>query len=204
MNYSRGAKKRARRGRRLIPNVERLPDGRISRSNSAKEGRQKATVAETLSVALEARMRVYGASEAECGRPEMGHALGRLYLDKRNGISAEMFQAGIRMAEEYSRYYGLTGVPFPSPRAQDLFRVGGIGGDVDPAKARKARNDAQAIELVLAIGDEAGCPVRTITKRVCIEDSDEGLYRTHMINYLRRGLKLLVVHYGIEAGRKAA
>lgn len=202
------AAKRAGRKRKL--NIERQPNGQPARSVSeAKENAQLTAVA--------ARMRLFGADKAEAMRPEMGHVLGRLYLDKRNGISLEMYQAGLRMGEEYSRYYGLCGVPFPSARAQDLFRLGGDSGDItdcrgplhnrcgqcQACKARKARNDAQAIELVLAIDDIAGCPIRTVTKRVVIEDRDEGLYQRHMLGHLRKGLKALVKHYGIEAGTRA-
>lgn len=186
--------KQRRAGRKRKTGVSRQPNGQPARVAAEQQENAQVTV-------VAARMRLYGADKADCLRPELGHVLGRLYLDRRNGISPEMYQAGLRMGEEYARYYGLTGVPFPSARAQDLFRVGGDGGDVDPDKARKARNDATAIELVLAIGDTAGCPVRTVTKRVVIEDRDDGLYQRHMLAHLRAGLKKLVQHYGIVAGK---
>ena len=77
-------------------------------------------------------MRVYGASEAQCGDTKWGYLLGRLYLTTSYGLRSHQHEAGVRMAQDYARYFGLCGLPQPNARALDLFRVHGMAGDVEP------------------------------------------------------------------------
>lgn len=173
----------------------REPNGRLSRKREAKEARQGETERAVKETVTEARMRVLGLSVADCERPEAGSVLGRLYLDARNRISKAQYEAGCRMAEDFARYYALTGIPFPAASAIDLTRVHGLGRDPNPASVRAASNAVMAIEAALGQADESGRPVTSICKAVCVRD--EPIYHGHMIEFLKRGLRSLVEHYGI-------
>lgn len=190
-------KLRARRAARLAADAEtREPNGRLSRRIQAQEARQGETERAVKETVTEARMRVLGLSMADCERPEAGSVLGRLYLDGRNRISKAQFEAGCRMAEDFARYYALTGIPFPAASAIDLTRVHGIGRDPNPAAVRAASNAVIAIEATLGMADESGRPVTSVCKAVCIRD--EPIYHGHMIEFLKRGLHALVEHYGVQ------
>lgn len=193
---SKANRRRKNKGGRPRLDIEREPNGRPVRSLRRAE-----TEAETRSVALEARMRVYGASESECQRPEYGSVIGRLYLSKQ--IRKHHFEAGNRMAEDFARYYGLTGIPYPSAKAQDISRVKGLGSDPNPVKVRAAANKVMAIEMMLGGVDVQGRPVTSVCKRVCIMDEENGMEFPHMVKLLVRGLDALVRLYGIET-REAA
>lgn len=189
---TQAAKIRARRAARLAATADtREPNGRLSRRIEAVDARDRA-VKETV---MEARMRVLGLSVADCERPEAGSVLGRLYLDARNRISKAQYEAGCRMAEDFARYYALTGIPFPAASAIDLTRVHGLGRDPNPASVRAASNAVMAIEAALGQADESGRPVTSVCKAVCVRD--ESIYLAHMIEFLKRGLRALVEHYGI-------
>lgn len=204
MARSKAAKRRAKKARgrpRLDRTAEhREPNGRRSRAASAIQDWQKQQEAQTAAMAriviapvIEARARVYCMPATECERSEAGYALGRMMIS--GWITEAQHDAGKRMAEDYERYYRLTGVQSPTPRAMDMFRVAGESGDPDPDAARKAANKFMELEGVLGRADLAGRPVTTITKRVCLEDRDEGMAHTYSLSLLRRGLDALVVHY---------
>lgn len=166
----------------------RTENGRVSRADDADKAAK--------TTAIEARIRVLGLSEADCERPEAGSVLGRLYLDTRNKVSKAQYEAGLRMGHDFARYYALTGIPFPSVSAIDLNRVHGIGRDPSPAAVRAAANAVMAIEATLGMADESGRPILSVCKAVCIRD--EPIYHGHMIEFLKRGLRSLVEHYGIS------
>ena len=190
----------------------REPNGRLSRrqdSMQARTAEQERHVKETV---MEARVRVLGLSVAECDRPEAGSVLGRLYLDKQNNISEAMYIAGIRMADDYLRYCRLIGFPLPTPQALDITGRARIRdpeahkpkeGEVKTvvrdlqADVERATKRYMAIERVLGAVDQSGRPVTSVCKMVCIRDED--IYHRHMIEFLKRGLKALANHYGIEA-----
>lgn len=202
---TRAQKRNAKRGRPLLPATDREPNGRASRRSASVVMQSRATA----SVVREARCRVHGMPEDIAERPEAGYVLGRLYLSghlgrraakgKDKGAAEHRLDAGNRMAEAFSRYYGLVGIPAPTPRAQNLFRVRGETGDTDPAAARAASNAVMQIERSLGMADESGRPVTLITKRVCIQDEDAGLAHPHTFSLLVRGLDALVVHFSNEA-----
>lgn len=190
-------KLRARRAARLAADAEtREPNGRLSRRIQAKEARQGETERAVKETVTEARMRVLGLSVADCERPEAGSVLGRLYLDPRNKLTKAQYEAGVRMGEDFARYYALTGIPFPTASAIDLTRVHGIGRDPNPAAVRAASSAIMAIEATLGMADESGRPVTSVCKAVCIRD--EPIYHGHMIEFLKCGLHALVEHYGVQ------
>lgn len=133
--------------------------------------------------------------------PRRGYLLGRIFLD--GTISHRQHEAGLRYAEDMARYYGLTGTPFPSPRAQDLFAVRGSGGEDSASKGERAREARQKMNALrgalLACGDiNTGRKVEHTVKLVCVEDIDERReLNPPMKAWLVRGLNSLAAVYGI-------
>lgn len=151
-------------------------------------------------VAVEARLRHFQCRIADAEDARLGYALGRLNV--RYLVTTAQLQAGNRFTEDFARYYRLVGIPFPTVRAMDIFRVHGLGNDADPHDARAAANAVMRLEMVLGGADVSGRPVTSVTKRVCLQD--EEVFYPHMVDFLRRGLDALARHYGIEAQEKAA
>ena len=210
------AAKRRLKGRRPIEGVPRTPEGRISRVGDRSE---KAKAEEAVSVAVEARQRVYAIYDESGGdvmrawdyltakRPEAGYVLGRIYLDGnlgKEGIAEQRLEVGNRYAIEMARYHGLTGVPFPSARAQNLFSVHGHDGEVSEERAKAARQAAD--RMMLLDGDlnllAQGRSVKTAVYNVCFMDIEEARmwYRhaPHMHALLITGLDALLWRYGLE------
>jgi len=180
-----------RGGRPRKGDVVRYPNGRIDYSATEKAPQIMATVK--------------AARERHYGRPdqgqEMGYALGRLYLsgklDKNADRAALMLEAGNRMGLDYERYYRLTGIPSPNPRAMDMTRVRGIGGDTAATDAKAAANRMMAVEQALGCVDTQGRPVMGLTKRLIIKDEDAANWTPSMVGHLRKGLLALVEMYGL-------
>ncbi len=187
-------------GRPRIEGVTRDENGRISQRKSDVAERAKKDAVETEREARAtvsgARQRVLGASEVDSVKQESGSVLGRLFLAR--AITPAQYEAGKRMGEDFQIYYGLTGIPHPSARAQDVSRIRGLGKDTDPAKARAASNRIMAIERELGLADTQGRPVTSICKRVVIMDDGQGVEYQHMRAYLKRGLEALIDYYQIE------
>lgn len=193
---TKAAKIRAKRGRPRMEANAREPNGRPSRRVEAVRQRLSETEKQIKATAKAARARIYHISDAQTDRSEAGYVLGRLFLAGQ--INKSQLDAGNRMSEEFARYYGLTGIPMPSARAQDLFAVKGEPGPCRPDAARSASNAVMAIEKALGSADVSGRPITSITKRVCVQDDASGLEFGHMVSLLRRGLDALSLHYKIE------
>jgi hypothetical protein len=183
----------------------RTKSGRISEGN-AESVRRAEIMTET---AKEARRRVFGISEKDSGSQEAGSVLGRLYLDgalglvmKQQGTSWLRKEAGDRYAMDMARYYMLTGIPHPSPRAQNVLAVRGYDGDEAESRAqaaRKASNRMMALEMCLGAADTQGRPVTSSIKTVCIMDEETARgWHPSQIQHLRRGLDALVKFYGLD------
>ncbi|MGQ5718484.1 hypothetical protein [Pseudochrobactrum asaccharolyticum] len=194
--YSKAEKLRVKRGRPSLPAVAREANGRKSRRKTTVALRLVETEKEVKSVAVANRMKM-GLSAKVASTQEAGSVLGRLHLLNPDEITRAQFEAGMRMAEDYARYYALTGIPFPSVKAMDIARVRGLGNMDRPDAARIATNRVMKIETVLGLVDLAGKPVTSVTKKVCVLDEGEGMQMPHMIGYLKRGLLALVEHYEI-------
>jgi hypothetical protein len=177
-------------GRPRIEGAEREPNGRITRPTRVE------TEKEARAVVIEARQRIFGASESDCAKEEFGSVLGRLFLAK--AIKKHQYEAGKMMSADFDRYYMLTGIPHPSAKAQDISRVRGLGRDSDPLKARSAANRVMMIEQQLGSVDVQGRPVTSVCKRVCVMDDAQGMELAHMIKYLVAGLEQLSTYYGVE------
>lgn len=131
--------------------------------------------------------------------PRRGYVLGNLYLDGK--ITEGQHDAGIRYGEDMARYYGLTGVRFPSARAQNLFAVRGDGGDVSENHAQMAKEARQRMTslraALLATGDiNTARRVLHTVQAICVEDIEQARgWPEHMIALLRNGLNKLGKFY---------
>ena len=143
------------------------------------------------------RVRHFNLPNIEAARdPRHGYVLGRMYLD--GTINEAQHAAGLRYGEDMARYFGLTGVPFPSARAQNLFAVRSTGGEDSDSKgeeARKARQRMTTLRAVLlACGDiNTGRHVEHTVKLICVEDYD---LPAHTKAWLKHGLNGLCRFYG--------
>lgn len=209
---TRAQKLKAKRGRPRLPAIEREPNGRSSRRKESQDVQATAELAET--PAIQRRIREDNivpfkkdgkvvSAEKQAQDPRRGYALGLLILD--GTITQAQHDAGVKFSEDMAKYYGLTGVAFPSARAQSLFAVRATGLEESEGKieaARKARDKAKAMEkTLLAVGDiDTGRKVSHTVKTVCVLDVQESrMWPEHMIGYLKRGLNALArQHYGME------
>jgi hypothetical protein len=219
--YSAGAKKRAKRGRSLLPANDREPNGRKSRRANAVELRAEQTEAEVKSVARERRIREDNivpfrgkdgkvvSAESQADDPRRGYVLGLLWLDGR--ITQEEHDIGLKYAEDMGRFYGLTGVQFPSARAQNLFAIRGGGGDDSENRveaAKRARAKAYELQRVISGTSEAkgalrfdigtGRKVEHAVKHLALLDVPEARkWPPFMIALFRKGVSALRRHYGM-------
>lgn len=132
--------------------------------------------------AIDRRVRHYGihggkevTAQQMAGDPLWGYLLGRLLKD--GVINKQQHEAGNRYSDDMASYFGLTGIPFPSAKAQNMFAVRGSSGDDDEArgnKAAKARAKMVKLrDLLLACGDiNTGRRVLHTVNAVCVEDID--------------------------------
>jgi hypothetical protein len=185
---SRAEKLRSKRasrsaGRPRKENVERFPSGKIKPFETEKE---------TQSVAIEARRRVHGLqdrSDAEVKSDYAGYVLGRIFLDGK--ISKDLLEAGNEYALAIARYHRLTGIAFPSARAQSLFSIKGHDGEVTANMAQRARESSLKMMklhgVLLQCAD--GPQVRSTVHSVAVMDLDHLRdMPAQQILFLRRGL----------------
>jgi hypothetical protein len=167
-------KLRSRRGRPRL-DAPRTPSGQISRS-------KEAYIEMNMQPAIDRRIRHYGIRSTKdtpaqilAGDPAWGYLLGRLLKD--GAINKAQHDAGNRYAEDMASYFGLTGVPFPSAKAQNMFAVrGGTGDDNEDRGKMASKARAKMVklrEMLLACGDiNTGRKVLHTVNAVCVEDMD--------------------------------
>jgi hypothetical protein len=166
---------------------ERYPSGDIKRGETQRE---------VMAVAIEARRRIDGWSEKTTDdtvkSQYAGYTLGRVFLDGR--ITEEQRKAGDEYAEIISRYHRLTGIPFPSARAQSLFSVKGHDGEQSESVTTKARNASNAMMEVIGVllRCDDGPQVRALVHNLTVMDYEHlrGMGEQQML-WLRRGLTAL-------------
>lgn len=189
----------------------REPNGRVSRRLASRQRREHEVISENPNIIRrirEGNLRPYRrqdgrvVTEIEQARDgRHGYVLGRLLL---NGtINEVQHDAGIKFAEDTSRYYGLYGLPFPSARAQNLFAVS--GHDNRPPRGEEAqhlkRRREKQRDMLLNTGNiDMGRRIWHTVNLVCVEDMpNQAKLPNHMIEWLRRGLNQLAIYYGMEA-----
>lgn len=185
-------KRATRAGRPRKENVDRYPSGQIRHSETEKEVK---------SVAMEARARVHGLQTASVFA---GYTLGRMYLDGR--ITECEREAGDAYASQMVRYYGLTGIQFPSARAQSLFSIKGFDGETTSERARQAREAADRMMKLegILLQLEDGPRVKTTVYNTCVLDYEvmRTMSETQLL-WLKRGLQEIHWQLGLAKSAKA-
>lgn len=184
----RKLRQRQRAGRPKLPG-DRYPSGDRKRSE---------TMAETMEVATEARLRQHGVQYVIFkGRDLAGFTLGRMHLDRK--VTEPELEAGIWYSEHMERYYRAVGIPSPNPRAQDLLAVRGHDGDPSQTmqdRATRATNMMMKLEGVLL---RAGAGVKQTVRNVCVEDMETlRLMPSAQLKLLKAGLRALAIAKGVE------
>jgi len=210
--YSKAQKRAQKRGRRPLPAIDREPNGRASRRHNSIRDASLETQKDIMDAAVSTRIRHFNLSDfrAKDGRmvtaeeqakdPRNGYVLGRMLMD--HALTEAQHDIGIRYAKDMARYYGLTGVAFPSARAQDLFAARGSSGEDSDSKgdaARKARERVKKLEaILLGVQDiSTGRRVEHTVKSVCLLDIAESRgWPPHMTSWLKLGLNALGKYYG--------
>lgn len=178
---------------------ERYPSGDIKRSETQKEA---------MSVAIEARRRIDGWSakvtDETVKSPFAGYTLGRMFLDGR--ITEDQRKAGDEYAEIISRYHKLTGIPFPSARAQSLFSVKGHDGEQSESVTDKARRASNAMMEVVGVllRCEDGPQVKQLVFNIAVMDYEHlrGI-GDQQILWLKRGLNALAARRQLPTHTKS-
>jgi len=210
---SKAQKINSKRGRPRLPAVAHEHTGRKSRRKASNTMRQAMTEQEARSVVVQKRIRDgeivafrdksgrIVSAEEQAVDPRRGYALGLMFLD--GTITQQQHDAGVRYADDMARYYGLTGLGFPSPRAQNLFAVRGVSGEesgtrVEAAKKAKAKA-GKLRELLQKVGNiDQGRRVEHAVKEVALLDNIQARkWPAHMHDYIRRGLNALALDYGL-------
>lgn len=206
---TKAAKLKAKRGRPKLPATDRQPNGQPSRRQASIQKRNEDYSMDAMAPAINRRVRQYGlvdkrrdgkmeTASKQAADPMRGYALGLLFLDGK--LTKRQHDAGVKFSDDMARYYGLTGVPFPSPRAQNLFAIRSDGDDpqsrIDAAKTAKAKM-ATLRTVLLSAGDiDTGRRVYSATTAVAVEDITEArTWPEHMLLYLRKGLNRVGDHY---------
>lgn len=120
----------------------REPNGRLSRRKVEVEQRERESERDAMKTAVEARMRVFGISEADARRQEGGTVIGRMYQDK--AISIDQMRAAERYREVRNAYHRAIGAPPDTGR-----QPGGEGGGDYAAFCTGARRDWSALMAAL-------------------------------------------------------
>lgn len=143
-------------------------------------------------------------AEQQAIDPRRGYALGLLLLDR--SITQDQHDAGVKYAQDVARHLGLSGIAFPSARAQDLFSVRSAQGEESETRAevaKRARADVNHMlnKVLLKVGNiDMGRRVAHAVYTVCVMDVIEArMWPEHMTFALRRGLNALILHYGIAS-----
>nr|WMC99326.1 hypothetical protein RAR13_11775 [Aminobacter aminovorans] len=205
--YSKAAKRAQKRGRPILPAElsTREPNGRPSR----RKARASELEQQIKHVAVSRRIRQFGlvdnkveTAEKQAEDPRHGYLLGRMFMD--GTINAGQHEAGMKYAEDMARYFGLTGVAFPSARAQDLFAVRSTGGEDSQSKADAARTARDKMvklrSVLLGTGDiDTGRRIDHTVRMVCVEDIDHlRTLNAPMKAWLVRGLNALAKFYEVR------
>lgn len=186
-------------GRPRKQGVERYPSGDVKRGETQRE---------VMSVAIEARRRIDGwgdkVTDNTVKSQFAGYTLGRIFLDGR--ITEEQRKAGDEYAEIISRYHRLTGIPFPSARAQSLFSVKGHDGEQSESVTTRARNATNAMMEAIGIllRCEDGPQVKQLVFNLVVMDYEHlrGMGDQQLL-WLKRGLNALAARRQLPTHAKS-
>lgn len=181
------------RGRK---NGVREPNGRLSRKKEHVEVREWETAREARSVALEARQRVFGISEAEASDPFAGTLLGRMHQQGR--ISTAQIDAAGKYTEVRSAYHrAIDATPW-----HDEKRIGGEGTKTHEEWAAEVKERHEAMDAVISevCREERSTLPRTALENIVVRD----VQMPFLDGYLRSVLNRLHQHFFVDKRRAAA
>jgi len=174
-------------GRKRKPG-KREPNGKLSRKPTDVARRNKAAwgavAQDNVSVALEARQRLFGLSEDDARGQHGGTFIGRLCIAKE--ITQGQYEALCRWEVSARANSSVIGGPM-SDTAFDPNRVSGRAGDPSDAYQDRIRTQHREAEAVLQAGQFA-------VLYECVQRDREN-YR--LVGYLRDAANALARHYGI-------
>lgn len=151
----KGAKRRARRARQ---GGIREPNGRISRKKDDVNAREKQEQDKTMAPAVDARMRIFGMTEAVAKMRESGSVIGRMVAPDSQQTSETLtmaqFEALETLRDAHNAYQRAIGVKEPDsgnpPPAPVFERSGDYDRFVAAAKARWATVTLEIQSAVVA------------------------------------------------------
>lgn len=184
----RTPKRRSSAGRPPKEDMERYPSGKIKPSETQRE---------TMSVVIAARKRMNGwndnVPDSRAKDERAGYVLGLLFLDGK--ISEEQLDIGNEYAVAISRYHSLTGVAFPSARAQSLFSIKGHDGEISQDRADRARNATNLMMRLTGVLQQCtdGPQVRQTVHNVAVINLENlRMMHSRQLSWLRIGLDGLI------------
>lgn len=220
MSRTKAERKQERRGRATLPATERERNGRPSRRMASISEREHALDAVNREVAVSRRIRhmdlrprmarsstgeiVELSPEQQALDPRLGYVLGQLTV--RGKFTEMQHEAGVRIAEDAARFYGLVVGKFPSVRAQNLFAVRGNDGEESEDRIEAAKRARQTfMRLQEAIGKgydiNTGRRIAHCLKELCILDNGVAhCWPEPMFVFARKGLNRAADFYGIKRG----
>lgn len=172
----------------------REPSGRLSRRKAEVERRTQETEREAMATAVEARMRVFGLSEADARRQEGGTVIGRMY--QAGKLTIDQLRAAERYREVRNAYHRAIGAPSDTGGRPDASEH---GGEYEQFCA-KARSDWSSMMAALQVACQevrSPAPISALDQFV-VRD----LHVIHLVGDLRVALNCLHRHFAL--GRRIA
>jgi hypothetical protein len=166
----------------------REPNGRLSRRAKAVSERRANAERDVMRPAVEARMRVFGISEADARRQEGGTVLGRMYQAK--AITLDQCRAGERYAEVRNAYHRAIGA---QPDGGHPPAEGNGDGDYATfcANARKTHEAMMSALQSLCQEQRSPAPISALDVFI-VRD----IHHSLMVGDLRLALNCLHRHFG--------
>lgn len=215
---TRGAKRKRKRGRPLLPANDREPNGQYSRRVASVEAREtemtEAERRDNISVAVSRRIRHLGlvdlkiegklvTAEEQATDTRRGYVLGRLCISGK--LTTSQLEVGNRYATDVWRYYVTCMGMKPTARAQDLFAVRATGDDMSDSQRKadeRSWSTMKEIQSTLFGAFDNGSArkiIRTLNS-ACVDDVDQAaIWPEPMLHLLRQGLNVLGRrHYEVE------
>jgi hypothetical protein len=180
--------RRQRAGRKRKQGVTRYRDGQIATAERERE---------VVSVAVEARKRHHGATDANARHAEWGDSLGILL--KTGQIDERQRAAGDHWIRVYMRYRRLKGLGSPNPKiAAYAAMIAGMSHEQDVEDDVVIKAQREFLDLQRAIQDDCRHEgidrINNAIRRVLVEQADPKHIRPNELANLRMVLNSIARH----------
>lgn len=181
----------------------REKSGKLSRNPAEVEKRRKlawdATQQDAVSVALEARQRLFGYSEENARDQKAGSFIGRLCIAK--ALNRSQYEALV-MWEESARLNRMVSGGPTGDSAQDPNRVVGRAGEENIQRSAAIRQRHRAAELAVQErqNELRGSGMLFAALYECVERDRE---HYHLVGDVRHAANALIRHYGLGMEKAA-